>query len=70
MARRIKIRDASPDRHEGFGDPGMKRSKLWKKCFRQASRHRKTHAGFDRALHACLARQFGDYAPRRRRRGR
>lgn len=40
----------------------MKRSKKWKRCFRQASRHRKTHAGFDRALHACLARSFGEVA--------
>lgn len=36
------------------------RSKKWKACFKLASRHRKSHAGFDRALHACLARSFGD----------
>lgn len=36
------------------------RSKKWKACFKKASRHRKSHAGFDRALHAYLARNFGD----------
>lgn len=36
-----------------------KRTKKWKACFRHASKHAKTHGGFDRALHACLARNFG-----------
>lgn len=67
MARKIRIKDSSPDRHGGF-DGVSSRSKAWKKCFKYASRHRKSHAGFDRALHACLARRFGEYSGRRRRR--